>query len=884
MGSLFDNLSDELFQILKGSGRTLTLYDVHGNKTYEPKLARRVFAEPDKMMVSVNEMGSDSEVKLYLSQSTDLNDVEKLITTLRQISTRYNVLFNVRKYGRDLSPKDFAYQTEPVAESSMWGSTKTSYQKFGNCKLIVRHRNPVREGVMGSRGRNILNLFVETKLGERFRFPVIHLSGARAFAQHLNQGGSAHDATALHIVELAEESTHLANVSRYLRHAKGSLCENVETVGSLIKERLTAIRSQLQAFSRPRGYTRMVEARTKQSSVNLQESHSDELHSEVSRLAEMLKIDSNHALAESLMPVALLTLGVHMNEQFNEMFHQVVTLEDSAGVDALVEALVDEYGYDDAVWSRNDNSVAFMALEAFEDATGYLNMVESSYQIMEDDDKFLAYAKHWYVTRNKEAGEGDVLSRDQESAAEQLADGLKQVLSGQKPANAVYPESSPGFTNAGAKFAFTLGLYLEPKAGMKNDALFTYISNIVNKLQEGKKLTQTEALIATKLVDMVGEPKNEEVDETVLDEISRFQEPDDSNYPGDREIEAAVEEASDAFDLKKFYDGYFAHFVENAEDYDDEGTAASEIVKSIVHSLQSYIEDATDIGVTPDVRKEAIAIFKNEIRPDIESRGWKVTDDLNEAATAEQKFKTSLIIGGGDVDVTVFFDYDEDDDSVGHAGGVYLNQVLTNDGKDILGMLTPEQKDQLEDYAGEHLAHMTDIDAGRREDALDARQVDEDVLTLVRPGQHVATDLGHGVVQGVNGRWADVEFMNGQVHQIHLGDLEIVESKLPEERELEEWFASFDPMSVLTSNEVTESCDDDANNEEPEEAEELQETEELEELEDLGEAEDLEESEDSEESEEPEVEILGGDKGEDFINDVKVNEELQRLLALAGRK
>jgi hypothetical protein len=193
MSSLFNDLSEELFQILKGSGKQLTLYDIKGNRTYEPSEARRVFVEPDKMMVGVHEAGSDSEVAMYLSDTTDVNDIASLINTLRQISTRYNVLLNVRKYGHELSPSDFAYQVSAVHEAAMYGSTKTSYQRIGETRLVVRHARPVNADITGSRSRNILSLFVETKLGERFRFPVRHLSGARAFAQHLSQGGAPHD-------------------------------------------------------------------------------------------------------------------------------------------------------------------------------------------------------------------------------------------------------------------------------------------------------------------------------------------------------------------------------------------------------------------------------------------------------------------------------------------------------------------------------------------------------------------------------------------------------------------------------------------------------------------------------------------------------------------
>lgn len=521
MSSLFDDLSDELFQILKGSGKKLILYDKSGNRIYDPKFARRVFAEPDKMMISVNEAGSDSEVKLYLSQTQDIKEVAALINTLRQISTRYNVLFNVRKYGRILAPRDFAYQVEAVSEAAMWGSTKTSYQRIGSSKLIVRHAAPVNEGIIGSRARNILALFVETREGERFRFPVIHLSGARAFAQHLNQGGKPYDSLGQNIVESARESTDLAKVNRYIRHSRGTLSEGAMAIRPLLKERIATIRRQLQTLARPRGYGRIQESGVAQITLNLQESEK-QLDSEISRISELLNIQPNHALAESIMPVALLTLGDTIMKKINEMFYKGIAVPASL-MQELAETLNSEYGYTEGVdWSVVDRgthrAIYFENSAAMDDAHDLLENVMAVGYLPEDDesDKVLFYAQNWYKGRNKAMGVGDVLSKDQEKASVELADGLRSVLSGQPIAKAHYPRQSetPSFASADSQRGWELSLFLEPSAGLRNDALFTYISTIVGKLQEGQKLTSTEKMIMDMLVNqVVDEPMGESLNE-----------------------------------------------------------------------------------------------------------------------------------------------------------------------------------------------------------------------------------------------------------------------------------------------------------------------------------------------------------------------------------
>src|ERR1700759_1675187 len=102
MSKMYDQLAEELFQILKGFGKTLTLFDDSGTRVYDPSSGRRLFLEPDKMMLSIDDDGSNSSVNMFLSQDADLPSFNKLINTLRHLSPRFNVLFNVKKYNKDL--------------------------------------------------------------------------------------------------------------------------------------------------------------------------------------------------------------------------------------------------------------------------------------------------------------------------------------------------------------------------------------------------------------------------------------------------------------------------------------------------------------------------------------------------------------------------------------------------------------------------------------------------------------------------------------------------------------------------------------------------------------------------------------------------------------
>lgn len=610
MSSRFNSMSEELFQILKGSGKVLTLFDAQGRKVYEPATARKFFAEPDKMMISVNEADSDSSINLYLSQNADLKVIAGLINTLRAMSSRYNVILDVKKYGKELSPKDFAYQT--IGEASMWGSTKTSYQRIGQSKLIVRHCAPIREDIMGSRARNILSLFVETKQGERLKFPVSHLSGARAWAYHLSEGGSAHDAMGSYIVELSQEASDLTKVSRYIHYARNILAEEASGVRAQLRYRVAEVRKELQALGRPRGYQRALESKVYENRTTIRENRQQAIELECQRLRELLDIDSNHALAETILPVALITLGENMTTDTTK-FGQILALE---SVDELIECFASEYGFEEGThWARHELGLALLP-EAATAAEDYLSLIDESFEIYENGaDAYETFAAQWFAGRKAVSGqEGESPDdRDEKKSQQKVADlaqGLRDINSGKQIANVRLPADMPRFADRSAEVRFKLGLYLEASAAMQNDALWTFISTIIDKLQDGQKLTQVEAIFAGKLVaalDHVAEGVGEQ------DDILEYGDP--TSYEAGRAADRAEDaEAEIHHEFEKYLMGEF------------------------LQKYYPYFYEPCDQGDEPmsmhDVKGDLNGFLDKELNDRLESDGYEVHMDTVNAAMA----------------------------------------------------------------------------------------------------------------------------------------------------------------------------------------------------------------------------------------------------------
>jgi hypothetical protein len=220
----FSELSLEAFQVLRAYGKDIVLYDENGNRVFEPSDARRFYISGDNILVSILEDGDNSSVKVYLSTNIQISEVLEFITVLRRIATQFNVLFNVRKYNKKITPRDFATQAavKEQKEYSMnimeglYGTSKSSYLKLENARMIVRHSARVKENMIGGRGRSIQSIFVENSQGERLLFPVNVLSGARAMTQHVNHGGTFADEVGQQIIRMAQDFSDLSKVAGHI--------------------------------------------------------------------------------------------------------------------------------------------------------------------------------------------------------------------------------------------------------------------------------------------------------------------------------------------------------------------------------------------------------------------------------------------------------------------------------------------------------------------------------------------------------------------------------------------------------------------------------------------------------------------------------------------
>jgi hypothetical protein len=171
----------------------------------------------------------------------------------------------LKTFTKEITPKDFDYQAQKVRDMNVqesigaaYGSTKSSYQKLENAKLIIKHKKAVNEEQRGSRSRNISAIYIENAEGERYKFPSNNLAGGRAMLRHVKEGGNPYDELGQHIIEMCDELKQLKEFKRYsLRN--NLVSEDTFDIIEAVSARVVAVREKLNKSKGSKGYARMAE-------------------------------------------------------------------------------------------------------------------------------------------------------------------------------------------------------------------------------------------------------------------------------------------------------------------------------------------------------------------------------------------------------------------------------------------------------------------------------------------------------------------------------------------------------------------------------------------------------------------------------------------------
>ena len=296
MENSIKSISTDLFYKIRSRFSGLKLGEESGQVTINPEDA--VFFDFDYMEgenplghVSIS-LAEPTSMKVYYSTgiTENMSSSQKsgwydFLKGLREFAKRRLMNFDTRDIAKDnLDKRDFAFLSqytkaaggETTMSESMYGTTKTSYQKLNDTKLIIKHKKLVDDTVPGSRARNISALFIENQDGERFKYPFIHLAGARAMQRHVANEGKPYDDIGQHIISMSEQVAQLKSFGNYVVR-NDLLNSDTNNIVERSSTELQRVREEIQKLAKQSYYEQFKENFQSQASLEVPQDVIEEL-------------------------------------------------------------------------------------------------------------------------------------------------------------------------------------------------------------------------------------------------------------------------------------------------------------------------------------------------------------------------------------------------------------------------------------------------------------------------------------------------------------------------------------------------------------------------------------------------------------------------------
>jgi hypothetical protein len=257
-----ETIADELFNKIRGRFPSITVGNESAEITNKPKEARFFefdFASGKKVSVSIDENA------LTVMYGQDLFSEDEhvlkskwfdLLKELRVFAKKRMLNFDTRDITKsNLDKRDYEYLSteKQMSESKMYGTSRTSYQDIGSARLIVKHAGPVNHENAAGRTQNVHSIYIESADGERFKYPLRHMNGARAMAMHVSEGGNAYDDFGKHIVGLSEEMNKLRKFKTYMNRSS-VMAEGLAGYMDVVNERLATVKKTVESLQRKTYY------------------------------------------------------------------------------------------------------------------------------------------------------------------------------------------------------------------------------------------------------------------------------------------------------------------------------------------------------------------------------------------------------------------------------------------------------------------------------------------------------------------------------------------------------------------------------------------------------------------------------------------------------
>jgi hypothetical protein len=213
-------------------------------------------------LADTNKAVNTAEMSEELARITKLAGIEETKSPQEKIKIM-NKIEKIKKQSKNLigpgdadqikkNKEELARLTKELHEG-LTGTSKSSFENLDKTKLIIRHKGKVDENVPGARSRQINSLYIENEDGERFKYPIVHLAGARAMTRHVANGGRPHDDFGQHIIQTSEDIAKLNSFARFVSN-KDQLNDSAGDIIEQTKMKLENLRNYVKNLSKQSHY------------------------------------------------------------------------------------------------------------------------------------------------------------------------------------------------------------------------------------------------------------------------------------------------------------------------------------------------------------------------------------------------------------------------------------------------------------------------------------------------------------------------------------------------------------------------------------------------------------------------------------------------------
>jgi hypothetical protein len=421
-----NGIANDLFYKVRSRFTGLKLGTEDGEITIDPEEARFFDFDYNDQGNAVGHvtisLAEPNSMKVYFSSgiTESMGTPEKnrwygFLKELREFAKRRLMSFDTRDITKDnLDRRDFQFLStiskpkqdknkiiKPVGESTMnestlYGSRTMSYQKLMDTRLIIKHSKAlVDDQQPGARSRNISALFVENQDGERFKYPFIHLAGARAMQRHVANGGLPYDEVGKSIIGISEQIAQLKSFSNYVVR-NDLMNSDTNNIVEKSAEALQNLREQMSRLSKQNYYEQYKENFQSQEPIEVP-------NSVVEEFKDKFTVKSFREEIESVFPILYKLMQDQNTVDYNDIVEMSANTNDEAEIDlseeydelSEFENWIMDLGEGSPIQSSEEQILAIenlnkLTAQAFPAGVDGTNAIESLKGIIEDPNLYKA--------------------------------------------------------------------------------------------------------------------------------------------------------------------------------------------------------------------------------------------------------------------------------------------------------------------------------------------------------------------------------------------------------------------------------------------------------------------------------------------------------------